>query len=184
MVKRAKPPTHATHARLASRVLAIFFAGAVTTCGLDPVHDDEVSDLGPEAPGIPQGPLHRAGQPCLACHASGTSPTMSAGGTIYGVLGDATPLASANVTLTAANGATFTAQSNSVGNFYVLASDFNPAFPVTVQVTYGTLTATMSSIIGRDGSCASCHADPASRVSAGPVYVAPNASLLPTGGSQ
>ena len=30
---------------------------------------------------------------------------MSAGRTIYGVLGDATPLASANVTLTAANGA-------------------------------------------------------------------------------
>ena len=162
-------------------VLLVFALG---TCSLDPVHDEAVSDLGGEAPGVPQGPLHRPGQPCLTCHDGTTAhPAMSVGGTIYGVLGESAPLANAAVTLTDVNGATFTSTTNSAGNFYVEPSSFNPTYPLHVAVRLGPLIATMSSLVGRDGSCAGCHADPASRISAGPVYLAAAAALLPDAGA-
>ena len=51
----------------------------------DPVHDDAVSALGGETPGIPRGPLHRPGQPCLVCHdgASGDPAAFSMAGTVF-----------------------------------------------------------------------------------------------------
>ena len=42
-------------------------ASLVWACG-DPVHDARVAALGDERPGVPAGPNHRPGQPCLACH--------------------------------------------------------------------------------------------------------------------
>src|SRR5450432_160855 len=53
-------------------VVRAMLAGTVLVCALvgcgDPVHDTAVSALGPEAPGVPKGPLHRPGQPCVLCH--------------------------------------------------------------------------------------------------------------------
>ena len=163
--------------------LALLALG-LATCSLDPVHDEAVSDFGGEAPGVPPGPLHRPGQPCLTCHDGATAhPQMSVGGTIYGVLGERAPLANAIVTLTDVNGSTFTATTNAAGNFYVEPSSWSPTFPLHAAVRLGPLVATMSSLVGRDGSCAGCHADPPSRISAGPVYLAAAAALLPDAGA-
>jgi hypothetical protein len=165
--------------RLALAVVAL----TLVDCSFDPVHNEAIADLGPEAPGVGPGPLHRAGQPCLVCHDGSTAgPAMSAGGTVYRVLGDATPLGGASVALRDARGTTFTATTNAAGNFYVAPSSWQPVYPVRVAVAFGGKTATMTTIVGRDGSCASCHVDPKSRISAGPVYLAPVASLFPTGG--
>jgi hypothetical protein len=161
-------------------VLAI----VATTCTLDPVHSEAVADLGGEMPGVPPGPLHRPGQPCLVCHDGSTArPAMSIGGTIYAVLGGDAPLSAASIELTAEDGSTFSAVTNAAGNFYVEEPAWRPVYPVRVAVTYGGLTSTMSTIIGRDGSCASCHVDPPSRISAGRVYLAPSAALLPDAGA-
>ena len=156
---------------------------ATVTCSLDPVHEKAIVDLGPETPGIAQGPLHRAGQPCLVCH-DGTAarPALSAGGTIYRVRGDATPLPGASVALSDARGSTLTATTNTAGNFYVDAAAWQPVFPLTTSVSFEGVTATMSTIIGQDGSCAACHSDPPTRISAGPVFLVPIASVFPVGG--
>jgi hypothetical protein len=164
--------------------LVTLAAALLATCSLDPVHDEAVSDLGGERAGVPRGPMHRPGEPCLVCHDGATaSPAMSVGGTVYAVLGAGDPIAGASVTLTDARGATRTQTTNAAGNFYVEAASWQPTFPLHVAVTLGSLTATMSSIVGRDGSCATCHSDPPTRISAGRVYLAPNASLLPDGGA-
>lgn len=144
-------------------------------CTFEPVGDEAQADLGDEAPGVPQGPMHRPGQPCLVCHAD----DFSAAGTIYAVKGDRDGVAGASVELTDVNGKSITATTNAAGNFLVTKDAWQPAYPVHATVKLGTVTATMSSIIGRDGSCASCHAEPASRISAGAVYVAPTKALLP-----
>src|SRR5262245_45474575 len=55
------------------------------SCALDPVHDSSVKALGGEDPEWPQGPYHRAGQPCAVCH-GGQGPaknTFLLAGTIY-----------------------------------------------------------------------------------------------------
>ncbi len=162
-------------------VIAIFVMGALS-CTLDPVHSEAQSDLGDEAPGVRPGPDHRPGQPCLICHDGTTAAQWSVAGTIYGVLGGSAPLSGAQVNLTDANLSTFSVTSNDVGNFYIEPSRWQPAYPVKVAVTYGSITATMTTIIGRDGSCAGCHVDPASRISAGAVYVAPTAAVLSASG--
>jgi hypothetical protein len=152
-------------------VLAILAAGVVT-CSLDPVHNEAIRDLGPEAPGVRPGPLHRAGQPCLVCHDGSVTPAMSVAGTVYGVPPRATPLAGASVTLSDSSGSIFTATTNAAGNFYVEQAAWQPVYPLQASVAFGKVTAPMNTIIGHDGSCATCHTDPPSRISAGRVSVA------------
>jgi hypothetical protein len=160
------------------------FVALSASCDLNPVHDDAVADLGAEAPGVPPGPLHRPGQPCLVCHDGSTAtPALSVGGTVYAVLGSGTPLADVTVNLTGENGSTFASVTNAAGNFYVLQNEWQPVYPLRSNLVYAGITSTMSTIIGRDGSCATCHVDPASRISAGRVYLAASAALLPEGGA-
>lgn len=164
------------------RYSAIFCA--IAACSLDPVHDDAVRDLGPEAPGVSPGPEHRSGQPCLVCHDGSTAtPAMSVAGTVYGALDAPATLGGVGITLSDATGAIRTASTNAAGNFYIQSSEWQPTFPLRVVVDYGGITAPMSTIVGRDGSCAGCHADPPSRVSPGRVYLVPSATLLPEGGA-
>jgi hypothetical protein len=163
-------------------LLASFVLFAVS-CSLDPTHDEAKSDLGDETAGIPVGPLHRPGQPCLICHDGSTAPQWSVAGTITGVLGNNAPLEGATVALTDANLSTFSVTSNAAGNFYIEPSRWVPTYPVKVAVTFGSITSTMTTIIGRDGSCAGCHANPASRISAGAVYVAGSAEQLASAGT-
>jgi len=155
--------------------LALLIAGAAiaAACNADPVHTQEVQALGPEAPGVPAGPNHRAGQPCLVCHGpEGPAHTqfVVAGTVFYGP--SSTPTAvpvgveNANVTIEDDTTATSTFQTNCVGNFYVRAQDWpapgGPQFPLLVTISGTnqmgqTITDSMLSHIGRDGSCGSCH---------------------------
>jgi hypothetical protein len=146
----------------------------------DPVHDAAVQALGPEQPGVPKGPYHRAGQPCTVCHSpEGPAHTVFAiAGTVFssasvppsqeGPIG----VNGASVGVVDDDGAQFVVTSNCVGNFFVTTSVFNPAFPILVNVSMaGAGVVSMVSHIGRDGSCASCHSDPPSASSPGHLYL-------------
>jgi hypothetical protein len=170
--------------RLAGMTLVALLASIAAGCSLDPVNDEARADLGPETPGVARGPLHRPGQPCLACHDGSTAhPAMTVAGTVNAVLGSAAPLAGVSVALTDVTGMTVTAMTNAAGNFYLEPATWRPTFPLHVAISFGGYSSTMSTIIGRDGSCATCHTDPASRISAGPVFLAPVPALLPDGGA-
>lgn len=156
----------------------MFVLLALVACD-DPVHDAEVTALGPEDPSVPPGPLHRPGQPCVVCHSN-----FSIGGTVYNE-DLVTPFPNATVTLVDASGISTQATTNTAGNFFILASDWTPVYPigsyaadsgtvfgVTVVGTNTNSPSEMLTHIGRDGSCASCHfgAGP-SASTPGPVYV-------------
>jgi hypothetical protein len=88
------------------------------------------------------------------------------------------PLQGVSVNLLDAHGSTFVATTNAAGNFYIDESAWQPIPPIHVTVSFGDVVTEMSTNIGRDGSCASCHVDPPTRISAGHIYVVPNPSLL------
>jgi hypothetical protein len=150
----------------------------------DPVHQSQVDSLGPEKPGIPRGPYHRAGQPCTVCHSTEgpASSVFVLAGTVFS--SKTTSASQPNlvgvqgvgVGIVDDDGAEFLATTNCVGNFYVSPGDFNPAFPVLVNVSKaGAGVATMITHIGRAGSCASCHADPPGSSQPGHVYLSTSA---------
>jgi hypothetical protein len=153
-------------------VLAI--AGA---CDVDAVHDGEVAALGPEPNGGTPGPNHRPGQPCLVCHGgSGPASTQFAlAGTIYQAqTGALVPQNGASIAVNDATGSKATATTNTAGNFFILQSQWAPVFPVHVDsVGYNDVSTGMETHIGRDGSCATCHSDPAGGDLVGHVYLAP-----------
>jgi hypothetical protein len=163
-------------------------AATFLSCG-DPVHDDDVKSLGPEDPKVLPGPLHRPGQPCLTCH-GGRGPAkaqFSMAGTIYAALQDANgnpsklPLEAATVMLTDANKLTHKETTNQVGNFLVHVDDFTPAYPVHVQLSFGSAPPQpMISHIGRDGSCAGCHHDPQGTESPGHIFYFLSESDVPS----
>lgn len=148
----------------------------VGACLPNPVHDREVERLGPETANGPSG-FHRAGQPCATCHqADGPADTdFSIAGTVFASGSSLVGVDGATVQLVDAAGtsppASKPVNTNCVGNFAILRSDWDPAFPVLVRVTKNGITRTMNTSIGRAASCSDCHvtrpADPLSRV--GPV---------------
>lgn len=139
-------------------------------CG-DPVRNGLQDALGPEAPGVERGPLHRPNQPCLACHDGSTAPEFSVAGTLFVTSTERQPLVGGVVTITDARGAVYWTAANCVGNFYIVPSDFSPTYPFRVAVSYGGESVPMESLIHREGSCASCHVDPKGLSSAGHVYL-------------
>src|SRR5262245_43752578 len=99
------------------RARTLFVAVLVAACG-DPVRDRRMDALGPEAPGIAIGPLHRPGQPCLACHdGKGEARAMSVAGTVFRTEDDAQPVFGVDVILTDAERRTFATKTNCAGNF-------------------------------------------------------------------
>jgi hypothetical protein len=152
--------------------LVLIAAGVACGFACDPVHSDKVASLGDEAQGVRTGPLHRPGEPCTECHdgSLGNPPAFSVAGTIFQTADATSALASATVTLTAADGATYSTTTNAAGNFYVTPTDFAPKFPLRVSVASGGTTVTMQSHIGWASSCATCHVDPAGPDSPGHVY--------------
>jgi hypothetical protein len=140
------------------RLVAVLCALAGAGCD-DPVHDAEIAALGPEAAGVPPGPLHRPGQPCLVCH-DGEGPAELVFGTAGTVFQDATdpfPLVSGLVKLTDQNMNVTTLETNCAGNFFVEAVDWTPTMPVHVEVLYGSSNIDMLSHMGKETSCAQCH---------------------------
>jgi hypothetical protein len=155
--------------------LAAALAYAVALASCDPVISDAKAALGDESPTVRRGPMHRPGQPCLLCHDGGVGdpPAFSVAGTVFVNPTNEIPAAAATITLTGADGKSFSAQTNAAGNFYVIPDDFAPLYPMRVTLTYQGAMSTMVSHVGRDGSCAGCHTDPPSFKSPGHVYTGP-----------
>jgi hypothetical protein len=152
------------------RAVLLMLLGSVAC---DPVLDDAVSELGGEVGNVHPGPLHRPGQPCLLCHDGelGDPPEFSIAGTVFLQPTGTKAVNRATVELHGADDSTLRLVTNAAGNFYVSANQFKPVFPLEVKVDYQNEVTTMHSVIGRDGSCAGCHSDPAGSDSPGHVYV-------------
>jgi hypothetical protein len=155
----------------AAAIFAALLLGSLGACETDPVHSAAVDALPPEAAGVPQGPYHRAGQPCLTCHGDEgpASQPFAVAGTVFFGPGTSSPLVgvgSALVLLEDDSQATFMTTTNCVGNFYIKPGEWpgHPQYPVIVRVVgqpqQTHIDVSMQSRIGRNGSCASCHQIP------------------------
>jgi hypothetical protein len=169
-----------------ARISCTILAWVASAGCADPVHDNQVAALGNEDPNVAPGPLHRPGQPCLACHGgSGPANTQfTIGGTVYALKGQSQPFAGVVVELVDSNQSTWNVPTNQVGNFWVSVDEWSPAFPVhaSLGLQNGHVVAVMQSHMGRDGSCADCHYDPPSPYTPGRVYLAIDPADLPDGG--
>ncbi len=158
--------------------ITLLFMG-IASCG-DPVHSDAVDALG--ADNSAPGPLHRAGQPCLVCH-GGLGPAskeFSFAGTLYKAQTTKDALEGASVEVTDAMNHKASAKSNKAGNFYLEPAALTPVFPARVQLSFPDgANPPMSTHIGHDGSCASCHADPVTPSSPGHVYLVNDPDSFP-----
>ncbi len=138
------------------RVLSILLVSVGALSCADPVRDDAIAALGPET--STPGPTHRAGQPCALCHDGSTAPEFAIGGTVFATQGSLDPAVGATVELDDLQGNPICSTlTNSVGNFFLHASSCNLTTPFKPRVILGDLEADMSSRVGRDRSCASCH---------------------------
>jgi hypothetical protein len=124
----------------------------------DPLHDAAVDALGPEDPAVPEGPLHRPGQPCLVCH-GGEGPAekeFAVAGTVYAGPNDPTPVPGAIVEVIGNNLRSGTASANCAGNFFIAVDDFTLVLPATTTVA-GAASKPMLTLLNRTGSCNDCH---------------------------
>jgi hypothetical protein len=152
-----------------SRILLVGLVGGAA-CS-DPVRDQAIAALGDEAPGVEPGPLHRPGQPCLACHGdTHEAPVFSVAGTVYARAQGRVPVAKATVELVDSDAHHFNATTNCAGNFFIRPDEFQPHYPLWVTVAVGSQTLDMESPMFREGSCAVCHSDPKGPASAGHAY--------------
>ena len=173
--------------------MATALAAVVAASCTDPTHAAEVNALGGEVAGVPTGPTHRAGQPCLTCH-GGLGPansTFVTAGTAYALQYpmDGGPNTTGFVYLVDSVGSTYVASTNEVGNFYVPTGSWNAVFPLgarqvdagvdaspNITVTHvgvGGYTSRMVTAIDRGGvyaSCGYCHFDPPGPTSPGHIY--------------
>jgi hypothetical protein len=150
-------------------LLLLMLAGWTAAC-TDPIRAQAIAALGDEAPGVPPGPLHRPGQPCLVCHDGNAHPTFSVAGTVYARAESSMPVARVTVELLDSEARSFKAVTNCAGNFFVRTDEFLPHYPLWITVAVGAQRLDMESPVFRDGSCASCHTDPKSPSSAGHAF--------------
>ncbi len=147
------------------RLLLVMACVMVVTDACDPVRSNAVAALGGEAPGVPHGPLHRPGQPCLLCHGN-----FSVAGTVFVDPLNRDPAVGVTVNLTDSQGHVFSDTTNAAGNFFITPEQFAPVYPMKVALQYNGMTVNMTANVGRDGACAMCHSDPVSPSSPGHVY--------------
>lgn len=171
------------HSALSALSIAALGA-ALMGCG-NPAVDARIAALGEENPNVEEGEFHRPGQPCTLCHSAyeGVDPEITVGGTIFaspakepGKL----PVAveGAEITLIDAEGVVKTVTTNCAGNFHLTKEQWNPSFPLQVEVRYPAPgapnqqkpTPSMASRISRDGSCAGCHYGPPNQGTPGYVF--------------
>jgi hypothetical protein len=154
----------------ASGIAALLAIGS--SCNLDPVHKSEVNDLGPEhGDEYPvESQYHRPGEPCALCHSDKgpADTTFVLGGTVFwGPDNYSRRADKAYVRILDAKKAQRCFVTNCNGNFYVKQADYpGISFPLLVSVERtkdpghdeSTLVRrAMSSHVGRDPSCATCH---------------------------
>ena len=152
-----------------SFLLPLVLASWTGACG-DPVRDQARAALGDEARGVPEGPLHRPGQPCLVCHDATGASAFSVAGTVYARAAGGVPVDKVTVQLVDSAGRRFEARTNCAGNFFVRPSELAPQYPLWTTLSIGDKSIDMESPVFRDGSCASCHTNPKGPASAGEVY--------------
>ena len=162
------------------RIAALFVGLCAAACS-DPVRTRAVDDLGGEDPATPVGPLHRPGQPCLACHGSDgpAESRFSLAGTVYQRSDALDPLDGATVRFIDSTGAQYRVVSNCAGNFYVGADNYEPAWPVWMKIEWKALSQEMVSPSFREGSCGACHKDPATPAMVGHLYVGDDQTTFP-----
>lgn len=155
--------------------LAFFVVGCES-----PIEDDLIEEQGPEVAGLVEGPLHRYGQKCFACHGGyGPGPEMAFAGTVFATPNEDIPVQAATITITDATGDTRSTFSNCAGNFYVLKESWDPVYPLRAELecilpSGEKRRSLMGTRINRDGGCASCHErGEATSESPGQVYCLP-----------
>ena len=156
---------------MAARVLFVA-AMVVVACG-DPVRDRATAALPAEVPGVPKGPLHRPGQPCLVCHSeAGGKSVFSLAGTVFVSADSSAPIEDVSVNMVDSLGRKFKTVTNCAGNFMVRPEEYSPHPPIWVGLQRGDVFRDMNTVIYREGSCAACHYEPPGPASAGRVYLA------------
>jgi hypothetical protein len=152
-------------------------ATVIVSCR-DPVLDDAIDQQGNETSGIDKNEYHRAGQPCVVCHREGgpaSDSVFSIAGTVFAQPKRQVGVENAEVRMTDSDGSKHIAKTNCVGNFFVKPSEWNPKFPILVEVAKNNVRRSMRSPIGREPSCGGCHTmqlppeDPLSQV--GHIYL-------------
>jgi hypothetical protein len=153
---------------------AICGGGALAVVALgcaDPTREAAIANLGGEVEGVPPGPLHRPGQPCLACHDGHEARRYSMAGTVYRLADGDAPAPGVRVEIVDSVEQTFVVETNCAGSFFVRPEDFTPAYPAWTSLSLGAYRIAMETPIHREGSCAGCHADPAGPDAVGRVYL-------------
>jgi hypothetical protein len=164
----------------------VAFACMFMSC-TDPVRSQRIAALGGEDPGVPTGPLHRPGQPCVLCHSAGgpaSSVPFAIAGTVFETDGpDANGANGVQVLFIDAASSQRRYDTNFVGNFFVPESEWSDlTFPFKVGLlSMDGKQVAMSSTVNREGSCNFCHRPAAGsklalptddpRASIPPVYV-------------
>jgi hypothetical protein len=129
--------------------------------GTDPLPQEVIDGL-PAEEGSPSA-THRPGQPCLACHSTygEATPALAIGGTVYKqdlATQALLPAPGVRVLIDDSTGDSRIACTNSAGNFFIEKEKWAElTFPLKVSAG----PRRMASIIGREGSCATCHKYPA-----------------------
>ena len=169
-------------AELACVLLTV--AWAAIGCS-DPTHDQAVEALGGEDPGVPEGPLHRPGQPCVTCHGESgpASGEFSLAGTVYALLRENELMPNVLVRIKDINGREFSTTTNQAGNFFIRREEWQPVYPLQTSIRFSSLTKQMSTYIARSPSCADCHVHPPGPNSPGHIYIAASRSELMSAGS-
>lgn len=145
------------------RLGAALVAVAVTpfvSCGSDPVLSDQIASLGNETAGVPKGEFHRPGQPCVVCHQEGGPASdfpYTVAGTVFAQPNRQVGVERAEIRMTDSGGTKHIAYTNCVGNFKVTADEWDPKFPIIVEIAKGNVKRAMQGTIGRDPSCGNCH---------------------------
>jgi|GEM_PF-901180 len=178
-LRTARRPSRDLRDRLGGALLTLggvlSVAGMGSSCNLDPVHRAGVNLLGDERDDLypPESEYHRPGEPCALCH-SKNGPADSEfvlGGTIF--WGPERYDRRVDQAYVRFRGPDFTTKcfvTNCNGNFYVRPKDYeNLKFPLLVSVERTRVPGTderqleggsfreMTSHIGREASCATCH---------------------------
>lgn len=170
-------PANVTLLQVLGGAVLLAAMGGGLSC-TDPVLDGAVENQGNETEGYAKGEFHRAGQLCVACHQKGgdaSDSPFTMAGTVFAQPARQVGVDNAEIRFTDADGAKYTATTNCVGNFFVKADEWQPKFPVLVEVAKGNIRRSMRSPIGRSPDCAGCHsldipvADPFSQV--GHIYL-------------
>jgi hypothetical protein len=140
----------------------VAFACMFMSC-TDPVRSQRIAALGGEDPGVPTGPLHRPGQPCVLCHSSG-GPASNAPFVIAGTIfetnsPDSNGADGVQVLFIDAASSQRRYDTNEVGNFFIPESEWSDlTFPFKVGLlSKDGKQVPMNSTVNREGSCNFCH---------------------------